>query len=96
MSEARPALAVAEAGATFKALKPLFTQKQFLQAKDALDHFGRQAHNIGPQTVRVVSGLQRYTAGKIEEFSRCVRKPNCWRVRINRPKRWRNMRPPTP
>ena len=68
--EAGQALAVADSVATFKALKPLFAQKQFLQAKDTLDHFDRQAHLIGPQTVRVASGLQRYVAGRIEEFSR--------------------------
>lgn len=70
VSEASQAMAVADSGATFKALKPLFEQKQFLQAKDTLDHFDRQTHLIGPQTERVVAGLQRYVAGRIEEFSR--------------------------
>lgn len=70
VSESAQALAAADSVATFKALKPLFGQKQFLQAKDTLDHFDRQAHLIGPQTERVVAELQRYVAGRIEEFSR--------------------------
>lgn len=67
---ARPALAVAESGVAFQTLKPLFDQKQFLQAKDTLDHIGRQSQFVGPETERIVTGLQRFVAGKIEEFSR--------------------------
>jgi hypothetical protein len=67
---ARPAMAVAETGTAFKTLKPLFAEKQFLQAKDTIEHAGRQAQFVGPETQRIVSGLQRYVAGRIEEFTR--------------------------
>lgn len=64
------AQAVCTAGTEFRKLKTLFASRQFLEAKDVLDTIARQDQNIGAQTERVVSGLQKFTAGKIEEFSR--------------------------
>ncbi len=68
--ETLQAQAVCTAGTGFRKLKALFASRQFLEAKDVLDEIARQDQNIGAQTERVVSGLQRYAAGKIEEFSR--------------------------
>lgn len=70
IADCRPALTVCLAGTSFKKLKPLFEEKQFIESKDILDALARQAHNIGPETQRVVTGLSRTAAGQIEEFNR--------------------------
>lgn len=70
VTDLRQTLAVCNTGTGLKKLKSLFTEKQFLTAKDVLDDLSRQAHNVGPETKRVVTALQRTAAGQIEEFTR--------------------------
>jgi hypothetical protein len=66
----RQAAAVCAVGAEFKRLKALFEEKRYIEAKDILDGLAHRADVVGPETVRVVSGLRRQTVGKIEEFTR--------------------------
>lgn len=70
LTESKQALAVCATGIDFKKLATLFQEKQFLMAKDLLDNLSRQSANIGPETSRVIGGLQRFTATKIDEFTR--------------------------
>ena len=64
------AAAICDTEADFTKLKAIFVGRQYLEAKDVLDDLARRAGVIGPQTVRVVSTLQRSTVKKIEEFTR--------------------------
>ncbi len=64
------AAAICDTEADFTKLKAIFVGKQYLEAKDVLDDLARRAGLIGPQTVRVVTTLQRSTVERIEEFTR--------------------------
>ncbi len=64
------AAAICDTEADFTKLKAILVGKQYLDAKDILDDLARRAVLIGPQTVRVVTILQRSTVEKIEEFTR--------------------------
>jgi hypothetical protein len=64
------AAAVCDTEADFTKLKAIFVGKQYLDAKDVLDNLAGRASLIGPQTVRVVTTLQRSTVERIEEFTR--------------------------
>jgi hypothetical protein len=64
------AAAICDTEAGFIKLKAIFVGKQYLDAKDVLDDLARRASLIGPQTVRVVTTLQRSTVKRIEEFTR--------------------------
>jgi hypothetical protein len=64
------AAAICDTEAGFTKLKAIFIAKQYLEAKDVLDELARRAGLIGPQTVRVVTTLQRSTVERIEEFTR--------------------------
>ena len=48
----------------------IFQEKRYIEAKDILDGLAHRADGVGPETVRVVSGLRRQTVGKIDEFTR--------------------------
>jgi hypothetical protein len=64
------AVALCDAEAGFTKLKAIFVGKQYIEAKDVLDDLDQRAGLIGPQTVRVVTTLQRSTVERIEEFTR--------------------------
>ena len=64
------ATAICDTEADFTKLKAIFVGKQYLEAKDVLDDLARRAGLIGPQTVRVVTALQKSTVERIEEFTR--------------------------
>lgn len=66
----RQALAVCAVGTGFKKLQTIFTDKQFLEGKDLLDNLSPQTPFIGTESTRVVTGLQQFTAMKIDEFTR--------------------------
>lgn len=66
----KQAAAVGSVGTDFKKLTTIFTESQFLTAKEVLDPLSRQAAEIGPETSRVIGGLQRFAATKIDEFAR--------------------------
>lgn len=66
----KQATAVGAVGTDFKKLATIFGENQFLSAKEVLDPLSRQAASIGPETSRVISGLQRFAATKIDEFTR--------------------------
>jgi hypothetical protein len=64
------AAAVCRVEAVFKRLKTIVAEKQYIEAKDLLDDLAPWAVLIGPQTTRVVGGLQRKAVEKIEQFTR--------------------------
>lgn len=64
------ASAVCRAETAFTKLKTILAEKQYIEAKDALDDLAPWAILIGPQTARVVSALQRQAVEKIEQFTR--------------------------
>jgi hypothetical protein len=64
------AAAICDIEAGLTKLKGIFVGKQYLEAKDVLDNLAQRAGLIGPQTVRVVTILQRSTVERIEEFTR--------------------------
>ncbi|MFZ4683962.1 MAG: hypothetical protein ACOYMS_15760, partial [Terrimicrobiaceae bacterium] len=66
----RQALAVCAVGTGVKKLQVIFTEKRYLEAKDLLDNLSRQTPFVGPESTRVVTGLQQFTATKIDEFTR--------------------------
>ncbi len=66
----RQAMAVCAAGTGFQKLQVIFTEKRFHEAKDLLDNLSRQSQFIGSEFTRVVTGLQQFTATKIDEFTR--------------------------
>lgn len=70
LTGSRQALAVCAAGTGFKKLQTIFADKRFLEAKDLLDNLSRQTPFIGPESTRVVTGLQQFTATEIDEFTR--------------------------
>ncbi len=70
LAEAGQALAVCSTVSGFGKLKAVFADKQFLEAKDLLDQMTAEARLIGPETSRVILGLQTVTATSISEFSR--------------------------
>lgn len=47
----------------------LFPEKKFLDAKNALDAASGQAPSVGPQSERIVAGLQTFAAERIRLFS---------------------------
>jgi hypothetical protein len=63
-------LAVCAVGEDFGKLRAIFKEKHYLDAKDVLDNLARHADLVGPETMRVVSGLQRQAVEKIEQFTR--------------------------
>lgn len=69
IAAANPALAIGAIGVGLPKLQALFTAKQFLDAKEVADDLARQAHQVGPATVRIVAGLQSYTAKKTKEYN---------------------------
>lgn len=62
--------AVCQLETAFTRLKTLFADQDFIDAKDALDELAPRAALIGPETVRVVSSVQRKAVEKIEQFTR--------------------------
>lgn len=70
LAEAGQALAVCATASGFGKLKTTFADRQYLEAKDILDQLSGQVTLIGPETVRVVAGLQTVAASSIAEFSR--------------------------
>jgi hypothetical protein len=64
------AAAVGSVGAGFDKLRAIFEEKRYIEAKDVLDDLSRSAAWVGPETVRVVSGLQHQAIEKIEQFTR--------------------------
>lgn len=70
LAQAGQALAVCSTVSGFGKLKAIFADKQFLEAKDLLDEMTGQARLIGPETARVILGLQTVTSTSIAEFSR--------------------------
>ena len=70
VTQCKQALAVCATAGDFKKLAGVFQEKQFHNAKDMLDNLSRQSGNIGPETSRVIVGLQGFTATKIDEFTR--------------------------
>jgi hypothetical protein len=70
LAEAGQALAVCATASGFGKLKAIIADRQFLEAKDVLDQLSGQVTLIGPETVRVVAGLQTVAASSISEFSR--------------------------
>jgi hypothetical protein len=63
-------VALCAAGEDFRKLRAIFKEKRYLDGKDVLDDLARHADLIGPETVRVVSSLQRQAVEKIEQFTR--------------------------
>ena len=57
-------------GANFKELNAIFAEKRYLEARDILDNFAREANLFGPETMRVVSELRRHAAEKVDQFTR--------------------------
>jgi len=76
LKEAAQALAVCEERETIKKVKADFADKQFLDAKDTLDAFAPMAGTVGPETTRVVAGLQHYSATRIDEFTKLREEAN--------------------
>lgn len=70
LAEAGRALAVCATASGFGKLKTTFADRQYLEAKDLLDQLSGQVTLVGPETVRVVAGLQTVAATFISEFSR--------------------------
>jgi len=70
LAEASQALAVCSTVSGFGKLKAVFADKQFLEAKDILDHLSGQSRLIGPETTRVIMSLQGVASASISEFSR--------------------------
>ena len=68
--ENKAPLALAQVTEGFIKLEPLFQEKRFLDARDILDGLIGKAEIVGPQTLRVVVGLQAFAGGKIEQFTR--------------------------
>lgn len=63
-------LALAQVYDGFVKLTPIFAGKSFLEAKEILDTLVSKAEIVGPQTVRIVGGLQTFAADKIGQFTR--------------------------
>jgi hypothetical protein len=62
--------AVCRVDAGLAKLKMMLMEKQYIEVKDLLDDLAPSAVAIGPQTARVVAGLQRQAVEKIEQFTR--------------------------
>ena len=69
-SAAHRAVNVCALGANFKELKAIFAGKRYLEARDILDNFAREANLFGPETMRVISELRRQAAEKVDQFTR--------------------------
>lgn len=68
--ENKAPVALAQISEGFIKLQPIFQEKRFLDAKDIIDSLVGKAEVVGPQTARIVGGLQAFAGGKIEQFSR--------------------------
>lgn len=68
--DAKSPIALAQVTEGLTKLGPLFLEKRFLDAKDILDALISKSGIVGPETLRVISGLQTFTAEKISQFSR--------------------------
>lgn len=68
--ENKEPVALAQISEGFIKLQPIFQEKRFLDAKEIIDNLVGKAEVVGPQTVRIVGGLQAFAGGKIEQFSR--------------------------
>jgi hypothetical protein len=70
LAEAEKTLAVCAVGEGLKKLNTLFQQNQFLMAQDLLGDLSAQAALVGPDATRVLTGLQKFAALKVDEFTR--------------------------
>lgn len=68
--DAKSPIALSQVTEGLTKLGPLFLEKRFLDAKDILDALISKSGIVGPETLRVISGLQTFTAEKIGQFSR--------------------------
>jgi len=68
--DAKSPIALVQVTEGLTKLGPIFLEKRFLDAKDILDALISKSGIVGPETLRVISGLQTFAAEKIGQFSR--------------------------